>query len=142
MEEQQKKSVLFLSIHNATRSQLAEGLLKHFRGDKFEVFSAGVQPTDLDPIAVQVMKEIDINIINYHSKATDYFSAKSFDYVISICASASEERPEYSHGTTQISWDFPDPSKATGTEQDILNEYRKVRDDITQKIREDLLSSI
>jgi arsenate reductase len=142
MEEQEKKSVLFLSIHNSVRSQMAEGLLKHFRGDKFEAFSAGVEPTDIDPIAVQVMKEIEIDIINYRSKPIEYFNAKTFDYAISICASASEERPGYPHATTQLSWDFPDPSKMTGSEQVILDEYRKLRDNLTQKIRDDLLAGM
>ena len=142
MEEQQKKSVLFISIHNAVRSQIAEGLLKHFRGDRFEAFSAGVEPTDIDPIVVQIMKEIEIDVINYRSKPLEYFNAKTFDYVISICASASEDRPTYPHAVTQLSWDFPDPSKIKGTEQEILDEYRIVRDGILQKIRDDLLSTI
>lgn len=142
MEEQGKKSVLFLSIHNSVRSQMAEGLLKHFRGDRFEAFSAGVEPTDIDPVAVQVMKEIEIDIINYRSKPISYFNAKQFDFVVSIVASASEERPDYPNAVTHLSWDFIDPSKTTGTEQVILDEYRKLRDNLTQKIRDDLLSSL
>lgn len=142
MEEQTRKSVLFLGIHNAARSQMAEGLLKHFRGDKYEAFSAGVEPTDIDPKAAEVMREIGIDIVHCQSKPVSYFNAKQFDVVISICSSTSEARPEYPNGTTQLSWDFPNPSHKTGTEQQVLDEYRKLRDELTLKIKEDLLSTV
>lgn len=142
MEEQVKKSVLFLSIHNATRSQMAEGLLKHFRGDRYEAFSAGVEPADVDPIAIQVMKEVECDISRSQSKPVEFFNAKQFDYAISICSSSSEPRPEYPHATTQLSWDFTDPSQVKGTEQEKLDAYRKTRDEILQKIRDDLLAGM
>lgn len=143
MEEQAKKSVLFLGIHNATRSQMAEGLLKHFRGDKFEAFSAGVEPAeDIDTMAAEVMKEIGIEVAHNNTKSPDFFSGKQFDFVVTICSSSSEPRPEYPNAVNQLSWDIVDPYQFKGTDMEKLDEYRKTRDAILQKIRDDLLAGM
>jgi arsenate reductase len=140
MEEQQKKTVLFLSVHNAVRSQMAEGLLKHFRGDMFEAFSAGVEEAELSINAISVMQEIGIDISHYHNKKIDFFAPKQFDFVISIYASASEDKPDYPNGTTHLDWDFADPGKTSGTPDVVLDAFRKFRDDLTKRIQDELFS--
>lgn len=142
MDEYKKKTVLFLSLHNAVRSQIAEGLLRHFRGDKFESLSAGVQASAITPLTVKVMGEIEIDISGFQSKSVDIYADRTFDYVISLYDAATEECPDFPNAQTKLKWDFPDPSKVSRSEELDLAAYRTLRDGILEKIRSELLATI
>jgi len=129
--------VLFLCVHNSARSQMAEAWLRHFGGDMFEIQSAGLEPGTLNPLAVQAMAEVGIDISRNETKSVfDLFkSGKMFHYVIAVCDKASAERCPVFPGITQrLDWSFPDPSKATGTREEQLREMRAVRDAIRARI--------
>ena len=125
-----KKRVLFLCTANSCRSQMAEGLINHFLGDKITAFSAGTEATYVNPIAIQVMKEIGIDISKHQSKNLTAFDGQSFDYVITLCGNANETCPLYIGGTKKTHIGFDDPAKATGTREEVLREFRRVRDEI------------
>lgn len=133
-----KKKVLFVCVHNSARSQMAEAFLKALAGDRFEVMSAGLEPGVLNPLAVEVMKEVGIDISQNRTKsAFDLFKqGKLFSYVISVCDAASAERCPLFPGllTAQIHWSFADPSAFTGSYEEKLEQTRKVRDAIREKI--------
>ena len=130
-----KKKVLFLCYHNSCRSQIAEGFLKAFFKDRYESFSAGVQPTSINPYAVEVMKEIGIDISDQYSKSVEEFQDKKFDYVVTVCDNAKEKCPFY-NGKKMIHKNFEDPSQINGDIEDILYEFRKLRDEIKRFIKE------
>lgn len=129
--------VLFLCIHNSARSQMAEAYLKKFGGDDFLPDSAGLEAGTLNPLAVEVMKEdgIDISMNTTHG-VFDYFKqGKIFQYVITVCDAANAEQcPIFPGINEKIAWDFPDPSKFTGTHEEKLEQTRKVRDQIKQAV--------
>jgi arsenate reductase (thioredoxin) len=129
-----KKRVLFLCTANSSRSQMAEGIIKHFLGDKIDAFSAGTEATYVNPTAIEVMKEIGIDISRHQSKNLTAFDGQSFDYVITLCGSANETCPLYIGGTKKMHIGFDDPAKATGTQDEILKEFRRVRDEIKEKL--------
>lgn len=130
-----KKRVLILCTGNSARSQMAEGLLRHDAGDRFEVESAGVEPSKVRPQAVHVMSEIDIDISNHRSKSVDEFLGQEFDYVITVCDNANERCPVFPGKTERIHWSFDDPAAATGDEEVILETFRRVRDEIRERLR-------
>jgi arsenate reductase (thioredoxin) len=133
-----KKKVLFVCVHNSARSQMAEAFLKVLAGDRFEVMSAGLEPGTLSPLAVEVMKEVGIDISKNQTKsAFDLFNqGKLFNYVISVCDAASAELCPIFPGllTAQIHWSFADPSSFTGTNEEKLAQTRLVRDAIRHSI--------
>lgn len=132
-----KKSVLFVCIHNSARSQIAEAFLKDICDDEFEVQSAGLEPGKLNPIVVEAMQEIGIDISGNPTKAVWDFikSGKTFTYVITVCDETSAERcPIFPGITTRLHWSFPDPSGFPGTHEEKLIKTREVRDTIRQKI--------
>jgi arsenate reductase len=132
-----KKKVLFVCIHNSARSQMAEAFLNQICGDEFEAHSAGLEPGKLNPIVVEAMKEIGIDISGNQTKAVfDYIkSGKIFAYVITVCDEASAERcPIFTGVTKRLHWSFPDPSSFQGTHEEKLAKTREVRDIIKQKI--------
>lgn len=132
-----KKKVLFVCIHNSARSQMAEAWLNHLCGDFFEVQSAGLEPGVLNPLVVEVMKEVGIDISHKKTQAVfDLFKKGSlFNYVIAVCDGASAEKcPVFPGPTERLHWNFPDPSKATGTNEEKLVQIRPIRDVIKQKI--------
>jgi len=129
-----KKRVLFLCTANSCRSQMAEGLINHFLGDKIAAFSAGTEATYVNPTAIEVMKEIGIDISRHQSKNLTAFDGQSFDFVITLCSSANETCPLYIGSTKKTHIDFDDPAKATGTQDEILHEFRRVRDEIKEKL--------
>src|ERR1700680_4630880 len=104
------KRVLILCTGNSTRSQMAEGLLRHDAGDRFEVFSAGTKPSHVRPEAVAVMREVDIDISGQHSKSVDVFTGQHFDYVLTVCDHAKESCPIFSGQTVTIHRSFEDPA--------------------------------
>jgi arsenate reductase (thioredoxin) len=133
-----KKRVLFLCTGNSARSQMAEGLLRHKAGDRFEVFSAGTHPKGMHPRSIDVMKEIGIDISKQTSKDVASYANKKFDYVITVCDRAKQECPVFP-GAEPIHWGFDDPADASQDKQ--LAIFRRVRDEIRQRLNLFLLAN-
>ena len=129
-----KKRVLILCTGNSARSQMAEGLLRHMAGDKFEVFSAGTKPVGLNPNAVAAMNEAGIDISNHRSKSVNEFSGKQFDYVITVCDNAKESCPIFAGSGERLHHSFEDPANAPDEEK--LHTFRRVRDQIRHWLAE------
>jgi arsenate reductase len=132
-----KKRVLFVCIHNSARSQMAEAFLNQVCGEEFEAHSGGLEPGRLNPVVIEGMQEIGIDISGNPTKAVfDMFkSGKMFAYVITVCDEASAERcPIFPGVTTRLHWSFPDPSSVSGTHEEKLAKTREVRDMIKAKI--------
>jgi len=120
---------------------MAEGLLRRFGADRFEVFSAGTEATMVRPRAIQAMHELDIDISGQASKTLERYLDQPFDRVITVCDQANEACPVFFGARERLHWSFPDPSKATGTEDEQLSVYRSVRDAIRARIERELLSA-
>lgn len=133
-----KKRVLFLCTHNSARSQMAEGLLRAMAGDRFEVFSAGTEATRVHPLAIEAMREIGIDISRQRSKTLDELRGEPFDSVITVCDRANESCPIFPGGTERIHWSFDDPSAATGSDEERLRAFRKVRDKLGSHLENQL----
>jgi arsenate reductase len=118
---------------------MAEGMLRAWGGERFEAESAGSVATEVRPLAIKAMAEIGIDITRQTSKTTDAFAGQAFDYAITVCDESREACP-YFPGTTQLHWAFDDPSAATGTDDERLAVFRRVRDDIGARIRSELLA--
>lgn len=131
-----KKRVLFLCTHNSARSQMAEGLLRSLFGNRYEVFSAGTEPGGVNPNSIEVMKEIGIDISNHYSKNVKDFINDDFDYVITVCGSDKESCPFFPGGGQQLHKDFEDPSSFSGSKEEVLTKFRKVRDNLKAWIEE------
>ncbi len=131
-----KKRVLILCTGNSARSQMAEGLLRHIACDRFEVESAGVEPSHVRPQAIEAMREIGIDISEHRSKSVDEFAGQEFDYVITVCDNANERCPAFPGKTKRIHWSFDDPAAAEGDEKTVLGVFRRVRDEIEARLRE------
>ncbi len=129
-----KKRVLFLCTHNSCRSQMAEGLVNHFLGDRFQAFSAGTEATRVNPLAARVMLELGIDLAGHHSKTLDEFAGERFDLVITLCGDANEKCPLFFGGVQRMHLGFDDPSRLPGHEEEVLPEYRRVRDEIRTKL--------
>jgi arsenate reductase (thioredoxin) len=127
--------ILIICTGNSCRSQMAEGFFKYFRKG-WLIKSAGIVPTGLNPMAVEVMKERGIDISMQKSKSLDMFLENSFDYVITVCENARESCPIFPGETKKIHWNFKDPAKANGGKQQKLKTFRSVRDEIEKKILE------
>jgi arsenate reductase len=130
-----KKKILILCTGNSARSQMAEGLFRHEAGDRYEVFSAGTRPSSVRPEAIAVLAEIGIDISGHRSKSVDEFMAQPLDLVITVCDNAKEACPVFPGRTLRLHWPFEDPAHVEGTEEARLAAFRKVRDQIRQKIR-------
>lgn len=130
-----KQRVLFLCTHNSARSQMAEALLREIAGDHFDAFSAGTEATGVRPNAIAVMNEIGIDISGQESKTLQRYLNEPWDYVITVCDDANEACPVFPGMINRSHWSFQDPSKATGTEQEQLEVYRRVRNEIAARIR-------
>lgn len=129
------KRVLILCTGNSARSQMAEGLLRHDGGDMFEVFSAGTHPGHVRPEAVEAMRELGIDISSHRSKSVDEFTNNEFDYVITVCDNAREHCPVFPGASQRIHWSFDDPAAAPGDEAARLAEFRRVRDQIRERLK-------
>jgi arsenate reductase (thioredoxin) len=132
-----KDKVLFVCVHNSARSQMAEALLKKIAGDRFEVESAGLEPGTLNPLAVEVMKEIGLDISQNKTKnAFDLFKAgRLYIHVITVCDETSAEQCPFFPGmTTRLHWSFADPSGFIGTYEEKLEKTRQVREAIREKM--------
>lgn len=130
-----KKRVLILCIGNSCRSQMAEGILRHYGNGRIEVFSAGTKPSQVNPVAMRVMKEIGIDISGHRSKHVDEFKGQTFDYVITVCDNARESCPVFPRGAQFLHWPFPDPPHNKEINEEVIKEFRKVRDMICEKFR-------
>ncbi|MBN2379677.1 arsenate reductase ArsC [candidate division WOR-3 bacterium] len=130
-----KIRVLFLCLGNSCRSQMAEGLLRHLGGHRFEAFSAGTVPSYVHPRVIQVMDESGIDVSNHRSKHVQEFTGQEFDFVISLCG--VNNCPSFVGKTgASLHWPFPDPVGATGSEEDLLDGFRKLRDGIKSRIED------
>ncbi len=127
-EGRKKFSVLFLCSANSCRSQIAEGILRHFGGNRFEAVSAGTHPTELNAIAVKVMEEIGIDISGQRSKSVEAMLSQEFDYVITVCDKAREFCPIFPGSTTSLHWDIEDPAAITGSPKEKKEAFSRVRD--------------
>ena len=130
------KRILVLCTGNSCRSQIAEGYLKHFAGDKAEVYSAGVETHGVNPKAIQVMLEDGIDISNQTSNNINEYRNIHFDFVITVCDNAKEHCPFFPSNAKKLHHNFSDPAKATGTEEEILQEFREVRNSIKEYCKE------
>ena len=141
-KENKRKDILFLCSANSCRSQMAEGFARHLHGDKYEVFSAGTEAGGINPYAVKVMDEVGVNINGQKSNEVSHYADRNFDAVITVCDRAKDKCPIFyncSGGECEIkNWNFQDPASATGTEEEVLEIFRKVRDSIKEKIESEL----
>jgi arsenate reductase len=128
------KRVLFICTKNSARSQMAEGLVNHDLAGEFQAFSAGTDPSDVHPVAVAVMGELGIDIAHHRSKSMDEFANEKFDYVITLCDQANESCPVFFGGTQRLHMGFDNPAAVPGSEAEKLSAFRKVRDQIREKV--------
>jgi len=135
-----KKKVLFVCTGNSVRSQMAEGLLKTLGSEQWRVRSAGIIQSFVHPLAIRVMEEIGIDISQQTSKSMDQFAKKKFDFVITLCDHAAQFCPTFGGHGKRLHWPFEDPAGATGTMEERLVVFRRIRDGIKRKIEEFLKS--
>jgi arsenate reductase len=136
----EKSRVLFLCTHNSARSQMAEGLLHHLAGDRFEAMSAGTEATHVRPLAIRAMEEVGIDISGQESKTLDGYLGEPFDHVITVCDDANEACPFFPGAKSRLHWSFEDPSKAGGSEEERLEVFRSVRNRIEDRVRAELVN--
>ena len=130
-----KPKVLFLCTGNSARSQMAEGLLRRDGGSRFEALSAGIWPSHVREEAIQVMREVGTDISGHRSKSVAEFVGQNFDYVITVCDSARESCPVFPGRAERIHWSFDDPAAVSGSKEERLAVFRRVRDEIRAKLR-------
>jgi arsenate reductase len=121
------KNILVLCTGNSCRSQIAEGYLRHYAGENANVYSAGVETHGVNPRAISIMNEVGIDISNHTSNHVDEYADIDFDFVITVCDNAKERCPYFPSKAERLHYNFPDPAKSTGTEEEIVNEFRRVR---------------
>jgi arsenate reductase len=126
--------VLFLCTHNSARSQMAEGFLRAMAGDRFEAGSAGTEKTSVNPLAIRVMAELGVDLGGQSSKVYAEVASPSWDHLITVCDDANERCPWVPGSVQRLHWSFPDPSRATGTEEERLTVFRRVRDQIQERL--------
>ena len=124
------KKVLVLCTGNSCRSQIAEGYLRHFVGNRAEIFSAGIETHGVNPLAIATMKEEGIDISSHTSNNISEYPNIDFDFVITVCDNAKERCPVFPSSAQQFHHNFPDPARATGTETEIMDQFRSVRNQI------------
>jgi arsenate reductase len=129
-----KPSILILCTGNSARSQMAEGLMRHALGDKYEVASAGTKPSAVRPEAIAVMKEIGIDISGHRSKSVAEFAGRDFTYVITVCDNAAAACPVFPGRTIRLHWPFEDPAAVEGSEEERKAAFRETRDAIRDRI--------
>jgi len=130
-----KQRVLILCTGNSARSQMAEGLLRHDAGDRFDVESAGTRPSRVRPEAIAVMRELGIDISGHRSKSVDEFAGQQFDYVLTVCDNARETCPIYPGHANRLHHSFDDPAAVEGDAEQRLAAFRRVRDEIRDYLR-------
>ncbi len=135
-----KPKVLFLCTGNSARSQMAEGYLRHVAGDQFEPLSAGIEPKGLNPLAVEAMGEIGIDISRQQSKDVVSFLGQYIPYIVTVCDNARERCPSFPRTYKFLHWSLDDPAAAQGSHDERLAVFRRVRDKIARKIDEELVA--
>lgn len=133
---EQRQRVLFVCTHNSARSQMAEALLRHLRGDRCDAFSAGTEATAVHPLAARAMAEIGVDIGHQRSKSIEEFRHEQFDYVITVCDHAKETCPFFRNATRYLHWSLPDPAQAAGSDGERLDAFRSVRNEIRRRLEE------
>jgi arsenate reductase len=131
-----KKRVLFICTHNSARSHMAEGLMNKLFNDRYEAYSAGIEPSSVNPLAGRAMAELDIDISGHHSKSVEEFIKDDFDYVVTVCDQANEVCPFFPGGKNRIHKGFEDPAAFEGNEQEKMEVFRRVRDEIKEWIED------
>lgn len=126
--------VLILCTGNSCRSQMAQGLFRHLSNGTYDAYSAGVSPTTVNPLAIRAMREIGIDISHHTSDSIDQYLNRDFDLVITVCDNAKENCPIFPGAKNTRHWPFEDPADAKGTEEERMRVFRKVRDQIRDKI--------
>ena len=131
-----KPKVLFLCTGNSCRSQMAEGWLRNIAGDSFEAFSAGITPVGINSTAIAVMSEIGIDISGQRSKSVSELLGQHFAYIITVCDSAREHCPIFPGPSERLHWSLEDPASSVGTDEQRLGVFRRVRDEIGDRVRQ------
>ncbi len=127
--------ILVLCTGNSCRSQIAEGFFRHYGNGRVEVFSAGLEPKGVNSHAIQVMKEVGVDISRQTSDHLNKYVGQSFDFVITVCDNAAKNCPVFPGQVMRLHWPFNDPAIAIGTEEQVLAVFRRVRDEIGAKIK-------
>ena len=127
--------VLILCTGNSARSQMAEGLLRHYGAEVFEVVSAGIDPGFVRPEAIEAMREVGIDISSHRSKSIDEFIAQPFDYVITVCDNANQRCPVFAGASRRIHWSIEDPAVIGGDDETRLGAFRLARDELRERLR-------
>lgn len=138
----EKKKILVLCTGNSCRSQIAEGYLRHFAGDKADVYSAGIETHGVNPKAIATMKEDGIDISAHTSNNIDEYKDIEFDFLITVCDHAKENCPYFPTDAQKFHENFPDPAKAIGTESEIMNKFREVREMIKDYCRKFVMENL
>jgi arsenate reductase len=125
-----RKTILFICTHNSARSHMAEGLVNALWGDRFEAWSAGIEPAGVNPFAIEAMAEMGLDIRDHRSKSVDEFLDREFDYVVTVCDHANENCPYFPVGKEMIHQGFEDPAAVKGNNGEKLAAFRRVRDEI------------
>lgn len=137
-----KKKILVLCTGNSCRSQIAEGYLQLFAGGKAEVYSAGIETHGVNPMAIETMKEDGIDISKYTSNHVNEFRNIDFDFVITVCDNAKESCPYFPATAKKFHQNFPDPAKATGMDEEVKEQFRKVRQQIKSYCKRFVLENL
>ncbi len=135
-----KLRALFVCTHNSARSQMAEGMLRHLAGDRFEAFSAGTEATHVRPQAIEAMREVGVDISAQEPETLERYLGEPFDYVVTVCDDANEACPVFPGAKERLHWSLPDPSAARGTEEERLSVFRSVRNRIRELVEEELVN--
>jgi arsenate reductase (thioredoxin) len=137
-----RPKVLFLCTGNSARSQMAEGYLRHVAADDYEPLSAGIEPKGLNPLAVEAMREIGIDISQQQSKDVVGFLGQYIPYVVTVCDSAQQHCPIFPRIYKYLHWSIEDPAAATGTHEEKLQVFRRIRDEIAKRIDEEFVARL
>jgi arsenate reductase len=129
-----KKRLLVLCTGNSARSQMGEGLFRHMGGERWEVHSAGTKPSLVRPEAIAVMKELGIDLTGHRSKSVEEFTGQFFDYVVTVCDNARDNCPVFPSNAKRIHWSFEDPAAVEGTDEVRLAAFRRIRDQIRDRV--------
>jgi arsenate reductase len=132
----EKRRVLFVCVHNSARSQMAEGMLRAWAGDRFEVASGGTEASLVRSEAVAVMRELGIDISGHESKTIERYMGQPWDWLIPVCEEACDACPYVPGARAVLRWSFDDPSAATGTEPERLVIFRRIRDEMATHVRD------
>ena len=137
-----KEKIIFICTGNACRSQIAEGIMRQLAGDKFDIFSAGSHPTLVHPMSIKVMKEIGIDISSHNSDPISHFLSEKINIVITVCDDANKVCPVFPGKVERIHWSIEDPIKRWSSNSDDLVNFRKTREDLTERIKNLLKSGL